>query len=85
MTSRDGLAWRGDKLYVPKDVRTTVLRKCHDVKPAGHFGFLKTLHLARQQFWWPRMRRDVEEYTKKCMVCVTCKPRPGKPLGLLQS
>lgn len=63
---RDGLAWKEDKLYVPKDIHLMVLRRCHVVKPAGHFGFLKTLHLARHQFWWPRMRRDIEEVSGLC-------------------
>lgn len=47
LTSREGFAWKGDKLYVPPSLRSSVLKRSHDVKPAGHFGFLKTLHLAR--------------------------------------
>lgn len=50
ITTRDSLAWWNDKLYIPEMVRMKVLKECHDVKPAGHFGFLKTLHLTRRQF-----------------------------------
>ncbi|KAK9395372.1 hypothetical protein NXF25_018733 [Crotalus adamanteus] len=60
LIKRDGLAWRSDKLYIPQALRQGVLQCCHNTKQAGHFGFLKTLHLARRQFWWPRMKADIE-------------------------
>lgn len=83
-THRDGFAWKGPKLYVPQVVCVKVLRCCHDVHSAGHFGFVKTLHLTNWQFWWPQMKKDIEEYVKSCTVCATMKGQPGKPLGLLQ-
>ncbi|KAK9406121.1 hypothetical protein NXF25_004895 [Crotalus adamanteus] len=85
LTNRDGVAWKGDKMYVPESLRTSVLRRCHDAKQAGHFGFLKTLHLLRRQFWWPRLKVDVEQYVRGCHVCASAKPRIGKPMGLLQT
>ncbi|KAK9395797.1 hypothetical protein NXF25_019158 [Crotalus adamanteus] len=84
LTQREGIAWKGDKMYVPDRLRRTVLLRCHDAKQAGHFGFLKTLHLVRWQFWWPRLKSDVEKYVKECHVCASAKPRTGKPMGLLQ-
>ncbi|KAK9395798.1 hypothetical protein NXF25_019159 [Crotalus adamanteus] len=83
-TQRDGLVWFGVKLYVPLVLRPRVLQRCHDAKLAGHFGFVKTLHLTRCQFWWPTLRKDVEHYVKACSVCATCKSRPGRPVGCLQ-
>uniref|UniRef100_A0A2D4L3V4 Gypsy retrotransposon integrase-like protein 1 n=1 Tax=Micrurus paraensis TaxID=1970185 RepID=A0A2D4L3V4_9SAUR len=82
---KDGLVWMGDKLYVPFKCRPKVFTICHDTKRAGHFGFLKTLHLARYQFWWPNKRSDVEKYVQRCEICTKSKPRIGKPMGLLQS
>ncbi|KAK9395602.1 hypothetical protein NXF25_018963 [Crotalus adamanteus] len=64
LTKQDGLAWHGSKLYVPQTLRSQIFHRCHDAKQAGHFGFLKTLHLARRQSWWPRMRTDIEMYMK---------------------
>ncbi|KAK9399631.1 Tf2-1: Tf2-1 [Crotalus adamanteus] len=43
LTMRDGLAWKGGKLYVPQSLRLKVLNRGHDVKPAGHFGSLNYL------------------------------------------
>ncbi|KAK9400665.1 hypothetical protein NXF25_011379 [Crotalus adamanteus] len=85
LTHRNGLAWYGDKLYIPQEVRNRVYHQCHDSKVAGHFGFVKTLHLARRQFWWPSLRKDIETYVKECKVCAQAKVIPKKPMGLLQS
>ncbi|KAK9395591.1 hypothetical protein NXF25_018952 [Crotalus adamanteus] len=85
LTQQGGLAWYGTKLYVPHVLRKGILKRCHDSKRAGHFGFLKTLHFARRQFWWPQMRSDLEKYVKSCPTCATSKHNPGKPLGLMQS
>uniref|UniRef100_A0A2H6NE63 Gypsy retrotransposon integrase-like protein 1 n=1 Tax=Micrurus carvalhoi TaxID=3147026 RepID=A0A2H6NE63_9SAUR len=82
---KNGLAWQGSKLYVPDNCRSYVLSICHDAKQAGHFGFLKTLHLAKRQFWWPNMRSTVKTYVKLCRNCAISKPQIGKPMGLLQS
>lgn len=66
-------------------LRVHVLQRSHDTKLAGHFGFLKTLHLVKRQFWWPKMRKDIKSYVKSCAICSAMKTRPGKPPGLLQT
>lgn len=54
-TQKDGLTWKGYRLYIPGQLREAVMQRCHNAKTAGHFRFLKTLHLIRCQFWWPHM------------------------------
>lgn len=81
---REELAWKGSKLYVPNSLRLQVLQHSHDSWLAGHFGFLKTLQLALRQFWWPKMKADVEIYVKSCATCATMKMRPGKTPPPLQ-
>lgn len=78
------MAWKGSKLYIPLALQEKVLHRSHDVKQAGHFGFLKMLHYVKRQFWWPRMKASVEDYVKRCPICTTVKHQVGKPLGLLQ-
>lgn len=84
ITLNDGLGWKGSKLYVPNSLLLQVLQQSHDSKHAGHFGYLKTLHMARRQFWWPRMKRDIENYVRSCATCTMMKMRQGRPPGLLQ-
>lgn len=32
--------------------------------------------LARSYFWWPSMDKDIEEFVKKCEICLSCRPKP---------
>ena len=49
------------QLVVPEVLREMVLEQMHDSKlSGGHFAFQKTLDRARQRFWWPKMRKDIE-------------------------
>lgn len=38
-------------------------------EPVGHFGFVKTLHLIKRQFLWPKMKKDIETYVASCPIC----------------
>uniref|UniRef100_A0A3B3HTT0 Gypsy retrotransposon integrase-like protein 1 n=1 Tax=Oryzias latipes TaxID=8090 RepID=A0A3B3HTT0_ORYLA len=52
-----------------------VLQGVHD--KAGHQGQSRTLHLARQRFFWLGMEQGVREYVKCCKRCVVSKtPEP---------
>ena len=55
---------RGGKaiqLVVPKEKRKEVMEREHDAKTAGHMGIFKTMERIAAKYWWPEMRRDVEE------------------------
>lgn len=41
LTHKDGLAWKGDRMYIPKDLRQSVLQRCHDAEMLDILGFLK--------------------------------------------
>ena len=61
------------QLVVPQGLRETVLEQFHDSKLSGGlFAFQKTLDRARQRFWWPNMRKDIE---RKCGNCTLCQAR----------
>uniref|UniRef100_A0A803TQ72 Gypsy retrotransposon integrase-like protein 1 n=1 Tax=Anolis carolinensis TaxID=28377 RepID=A0A803TQ72_ANOCA len=81
---KDGVWLKGSRTYIPEDQRKLVLHDHHDNKTAGHFGFVKTLHLVRRKYWWPFMRKDVKAYVHQCPVCATVKGGGGKPSGLLR-
>ncbi|GKC06371.1 RNA-directed DNA polymerase [Tanacetum coccineum] len=40
---------------------------------AGHFGRDKTLSLLREQFYWPKMERDVNRHLERCRTCHIAK------------
>lgn len=73
------------KLFVPKMQRSKIIKECHDPPTSGHFGFYKTLHKIMEQYYWPKIRKDVMTYVRRCNVCASQKiPALGK-LGLMGS
>ena len=69
MELTDGVLYR--KWHV--EGSNTTQQQLHDSKlSGGHFAFQKTLDRARQRFWWPKMRKDLE---RKCENCTLCQAR----------
>ena len=70
--NRDRLTVYGDiimfdsRLYIPYNLRDKYLQFCHE----GHQGIDKCRRRARQLFWWPGLSTDVEDFVKKCNVCI---------------
>uniref|UniRef100_A0A2D4HYM8 Integrase zinc-binding domain-containing protein n=1 Tax=Micrurus lemniscatus lemniscatus TaxID=129467 RepID=A0A2D4HYM8_MICLE len=49
LITKQDLAWKEIKVYIPNNQRTLVSERAHDAKSAGHFGFVKTHHLVKRQ------------------------------------
>ena len=74
------------QLVVPQGLRETVLEQLHDSKlSGGHFAFQKTLDRARQRFWWPNMRKDIERKCENCTLCQARSTAGKKRLAPLQT
>jgi hypothetical protein len=52
-----------------------VIRLNHDPVFVAHPGRNRTLDLLCVRFYWPGMRKDVEEYVRNCIECQHVKPR----------
>ena len=73
------------QLAVPQGLRETVLEQLHDSKlSGGHFDFQKTLDRARQKFWWPNMRKDIEPKCENCTLCQARSTAGKKRIAPLQ-
>ena len=84
LKSVDGLLYLGSRLVIPryKDVREQLFRLAHD--SLGHFGFEKSFGSLKDAYYWPNMRRDLEEaYVPSCDDCQRNKSRTHKPPGPL--
>ena len=72
------------QLLVPTKLRDEVLKIAHDGIMAGHLGIRKTTDRILNEFFWPKVRRDVQQYCKTCDICQKTVPK-GKvsqlPLG----
>ena len=81
---RDGLWFIGDRLVVPRvnSVREYLYQLAHNA--LGHFGFDKLYSSLRDSYYWPNMRRDLENsYLKSCVDCMKNKDRMTKKAGPL--
>ncbi|KAK1679650.1 hypothetical protein QYE76_040498 [Lolium multiflorum] len=70
---------RDNKLYGNLEKCTFCKDKeSHSGGLMGHFGHEKTLLMLADHFCWPKMRRDVDRYVKRCITCnkSKCKLKP---------
>ncbi len=78
----DGFLFRANKLCVPESsLRLLLLQESHAGGLMGHFGREKTYMLLSENFYWPKMRRDVERYVRRCVACPKAKSKLN-PQGL---
>lgn len=65
-------------------MRESIFRLAHD--SLGHFGATKSYEALRDSFYWPNMRRDLEQaYIPGCVECQRNKAPTSKPAGPLHS
>ena len=69
LTEESGLLYYKLHLYVPKDLRASVLASEHDSRVASHFGQDETIELVKRNFWWPTMKKHIIEYVQSCLPC----------------
>ena len=84
LSIRDGLWFLGQRLIIPGgcDARERIFHLTHD--SLGHFGFFKSYENIRHSYFWPGMRKDLEEgYIPSCGECQRNKSSTSKPSGPL--
>ncbi len=52
---------------------------------SGHFGAQRTLNKIRTKFWWPNMRKSIENYMSSCPLCMKFNILRNKTPGHLKS
>ncbi len=70
------------RFFVPRQSRLGLLRLFHDEQ--CHIGTDKTIASIMQHFWFPRLRRFVQNYVKHCLVCAVKKTRTGPLQGFVR-
>ena len=79
-------------LVVPRELVDEILHLMHDAPFAGHLGVTKTVAKIRERFHWTGLNQDVEDWCRRCELCIKLKPpqkagraplvsvQPGYPL-----
>jgi hypothetical protein len=84
LINKDGLWFLDNRLIVPAGcgLREQIFRMTHD--NLGHFGFFKSYENIRHSYFWPGMRKDLEQgYIPSCNECIRNKNNTSKPVGPL--
>jgi hypothetical protein len=81
----NGLLYSNGKVCVLDllEVKKKIRYDCHDAPSAGHPGIHRTLILISTNFFWPKLRHDVQTYVVKCLQCQMNKVERLKAAGLL--
>ena len=74
--------WR-TVIPVQHGIKMQILTEIHCVPYSGHPGYIRTLELTKQNFYWPQMSQDVRDFVMDCPVCQIEKTSHQKPTGLL--
>ncbi|SJL04219.1 uncharacterized protein ARMOST_07580 [Armillaria ostoyae] len=72
---RDRLLYYDNRVYVPHDLATRgeAISRCHNHITAGHPGIEKTKELVLHDYWWPKLKKDIETYVRGCETCTRTK------------
>ena len=81
---KNGLCFYKQRVVVPTALRGQLLQEFHDSKVAGHSGVLRTFKRLAQQFYWPSMYKNIQDYIQQCATCQKTKSETLAPAGLLQ-
>ena len=65
LTTSQNIVYRGERIVLPKEMRTDVLKKLHK----SHQGIEATLRRARDTVYWPGITAQVKQEIETCQVC----------------
>ena len=65
---KTGILYRGQQLVLPTKYRSLVFRELHE--KMGHLGPERVFNLAREWFYWPGMKNDIEHFITHVCSCV---------------
>jgi hypothetical protein len=82
----DGILLYRGKVYVPNsmELKNIVLRELHNVSYDGHQGYQKSITIARSQYFWPGMKKEVANYIARCLVFHKVKTKHMHLAGMPQ-
>ena len=72
-------------IVIPDALISQVLQEVHDSAFIGHLGITRTENQIRKRFYWPGVRKSVENYIKVCPTCARTKVHPNVNKVPLQS
>ncbi|KAA0041476.1 serine/threonine-protein kinase TIO-like [Cucumis melo var. makuwa] len=70
----EGFLFKGNQLCIPNtSLQEALLKEAHSGRLAGHFGQDKTFEIISKRYYWPQLRRDCNNFVKRCPTCQRAK------------
>ncbi|TYK30863.1 transposon Ty3-I Gag-Pol polyprotein isoform X1 [Cucumis melo var. makuwa] len=70
----EGILFKGNQLCIPHtSLREALLKEAHSGGLAGHFRQDKTFEIISKRYYWPQLRRDCNNFVKRCPTCQRAK------------
>ena len=85
MTQRNGLFFKGNRLYIPGylDIKMLIIEEIHQGMGGGHLRFKKTLEKVSRNYFWEQMPNSIQQFISSCDICQRTKSSTQKPFGML--
>ena len=85
--NKKGLLLYKDRLYIPNvpKINLLILNETHKTPYSGHPGYQKTITMLRNDYFWPNMKNELEEYIAKCFKCQQIKTEHQHPATVTYS
>ena len=82
----NGLVGFRDKIHVSdeSELKKLILRYFHVNPYSVHPRYQKILTIVKTLYYWPNLRKEVEEFTARCLDSQKVKEECKHPIGLLQ-
>jgi hypothetical protein len=67
----DGLLTYKGKLYIPNcdDLKRFIMDELHKRPYTGHPGYQKMITTTKKLFYWPILKKGIDDYLAKCLEC----------------
>jgi hypothetical protein len=82
VNKKNGILYHKEQLVLPHKFKRMVYRELHE--EMGHLGVERVLDLARQRFFWPNMRKDIEHFIHHVCRCLKQKQSNRHTVAPLQ-
>jgi len=80
----EGLLTIDGLIYVPTKLQDELYEKYHEGLLGGHLGVENTLERITRMYYYPGIRKDLQQRIRKCDACQRSKSARHRPYGLLQ-
>ncbi len=80
VSKKNGILYHKEQLVLSHKFKRMVYRELHE--EMVHLGVERVLDLARQRFFWPNMRRDIEHFVHHVCRCLKQK-QPNRSRGTI--